>query len=643
MSSDDFFYPQTRVPRNRFNERDPLKLDFFEQIHTAHVLLELERHPVEGQWDFAHLTETHRRIFDGIYPFAGEIRTLAAPENETAQPGNGMSFSAPEMIAEDVGEATDTLKSVPMTDLTDKQQARKAAFALQRLWQIYPFRRGNFRTIVSFFRQFCRVRGQPLMEFRHGQPPLLTRSLLAAASDQDVTALAQAIAAMRTTRQEFEACGEAGRDCLIEKIVAFPDTAGAVKVFQESTAQVFNEPFVVLEQFESCFQGGQDGAAFLDDIIKHPENAGGLRGSESSSRIPDRERQNALLQMTLFRLYGVQLLTLLTYREKQLRDLFPPASRPRMFTGPAPQRSDKPAQLPRRDRDRAEKPVVTPGRNGVVNLPQRQVLPKGTPLLFPAEQPHAGIRELAIEDMLMAESWIDHKVTFEEIAEHIWDNPYAAIAGIEADIFSGITAKELSEQILHAPEQYGELFNRKGWLPSVLGSKRGGGDLLQRAAAEARELIATYNKTFGALLQRSALRWIRMRYPVPQLSQEAKDLLMYLGEIRGREPDKFLSEAAQAGYLQIEVADDLRRFDEAVSRRFGVDSFRGIVADDPHHFMGEQSASGDFFKFSVHATETRLVLDAMDGMQRRTELAKRVFGEEQEELAMLLQNIAAEG
>jgi cell filamentation protein len=55
---------------------DPVQLDKFERVEAATTIFDLQKNPVAGTFDSAHLKQIHARIFKNIYPWAGEFRSV---------------------------------------------------------------------------------------------------------------------------------------------------------------------------------------------------------------------------------------------------------------------------------------------------------------------------------------------------------------------------------------------------------------------------------------------------------------------------------------------------------------------------------------------------------------------------------------
>jgi hypothetical protein len=82
MAEDPYVYPGTHVLRNRQDIRDPAELDRRERDSTNLRLLQLATQPLPGPYDLQHLKAFHRHIFGDLYPWAGEIRTVAIAKGD---------------------------------------------------------------------------------------------------------------------------------------------------------------------------------------------------------------------------------------------------------------------------------------------------------------------------------------------------------------------------------------------------------------------------------------------------------------------------------------------------------------------------------------------------------------------------------
>ena len=75
-SSGPYTYPGTDVLRNIPDLHDSQRLAAFEANATTARLAELDAAPLKGEFDVAHLKAIHKYIFQDVYVWAGEFRTV---------------------------------------------------------------------------------------------------------------------------------------------------------------------------------------------------------------------------------------------------------------------------------------------------------------------------------------------------------------------------------------------------------------------------------------------------------------------------------------------------------------------------------------------------------------------------------------
>ena len=74
MSDRDYCYPPDfTVLRNKLGIRNLRTLDAAERLFVTQRLLEAAP---EGDFDLAHLKAIHRHLFQDVYEWAGEVRTV---------------------------------------------------------------------------------------------------------------------------------------------------------------------------------------------------------------------------------------------------------------------------------------------------------------------------------------------------------------------------------------------------------------------------------------------------------------------------------------------------------------------------------------------------------------------------------------
>ncbi len=146
-SSDPYTYPGTDVLRNIPDILDPRRLAAFEANATAARLVELDAAPLKGVFDVGHLRAIHRHIFQDVYAWAGEFRTVDISKG-------GHVFGAAAFVEQALHNV---LRGLPdehyLRGFDPDRFARRAAFYLGEINAIHPFRDGNGRAQREFIRK----------------------------------------------------------------------------------------------------------------------------------------------------------------------------------------------------------------------------------------------------------------------------------------------------------------------------------------------------------------------------------------------------------------------------------------------------------------------------------------------------------
>ena len=83
MPEDPYSDPVTGVLYNKLGLATAAGLEAAEREITHTALILLDESPVSASFDLPHLQEIHKRIFDDIYEWAGQIRTVAIAKAAT--------------------------------------------------------------------------------------------------------------------------------------------------------------------------------------------------------------------------------------------------------------------------------------------------------------------------------------------------------------------------------------------------------------------------------------------------------------------------------------------------------------------------------------------------------------------------------
>ena len=109
------------------------------------------------------LTSIHRRIFEGVFKFAGQLRQVELSKKEWVLGGNASVSYQP---AIDLREAIEyDLSWEKEFDYSNRPMAeiiKHLSQFIADLWQIHPFREGNTRTTAVFLIKYLRSMGIPV-------------------------------------------------------------------------------------------------------------------------------------------------------------------------------------------------------------------------------------------------------------------------------------------------------------------------------------------------------------------------------------------------------------------------------------------------------------------------------------------------
>ncbi|WP_065755405.1 Fic/DOC family protein [Bradyrhizobium paxllaeri] len=150
---DPYTYKNSTVLVNKLDLRSQDELDAFEaEISSARA----EEPLPDGSMDFAHYKAIHHHLFQDVYQWAGQVRTV-----RIAKGGNPFCF--PENIEDQANKLFDGLRSADyLHNLDALTFASQAAHFLAELNAIHAFREGNGRSQLTFFALLADHAGHPL-------------------------------------------------------------------------------------------------------------------------------------------------------------------------------------------------------------------------------------------------------------------------------------------------------------------------------------------------------------------------------------------------------------------------------------------------------------------------------------------------
>lgn len=116
------------------------------------------------------LTSIHRRIFDGIFKFAGQLRKVELSKKEWVLGGDvSVSYQPAADLREAIEYDLSREKEFDYSNRPISDTIKHLSQFIADLWQIHPFREGNTRTTAVFLIKYLRSMGIPATNdmFKH--------------------------------------------------------------------------------------------------------------------------------------------------------------------------------------------------------------------------------------------------------------------------------------------------------------------------------------------------------------------------------------------------------------------------------------------------------------------------------------------
>jgi fido (protein-threonine AMPylation protein) len=105
------------------------------------------------------LLSIHKRLFEGIYDFAGKVRTYNISKKEYILNGETVEYGDYANLNEMIEHDIDKEKRFDYSTLEDRERISHFAVFIADLWQIHPFAEGNTRAAAVFAIKYLRTLG----------------------------------------------------------------------------------------------------------------------------------------------------------------------------------------------------------------------------------------------------------------------------------------------------------------------------------------------------------------------------------------------------------------------------------------------------------------------------------------------------
>lgn len=156
MLIDKYVYPGTHVLVNKYGVKDAQQLETLERNATLLSIIDIRKRGVTGQFDTDHIRALHKELFEDVYGWAGEFRSIYLYKG-------GTDFVAPDKIPAALEKLYAEIREQDyFRGLPQRETAGHLADVICRLNDIHPFREGNGRTQRLFTEQLAANAGYEL-------------------------------------------------------------------------------------------------------------------------------------------------------------------------------------------------------------------------------------------------------------------------------------------------------------------------------------------------------------------------------------------------------------------------------------------------------------------------------------------------
>lgn len=152
-SGDPYLDPNTDILRNLVGAVTEDRLETLEATLVSARAYELAIEPEPGNFDLAHLQRIHRRLFQDVYDWAGQLRVVEITKGSTI-------FARRDMIERAAATLFGQLaKEYHLGGLDPCRFSARAGYFLGEINVLHPFRDGNGRTQRAFIGQLAEANG----------------------------------------------------------------------------------------------------------------------------------------------------------------------------------------------------------------------------------------------------------------------------------------------------------------------------------------------------------------------------------------------------------------------------------------------------------------------------------------------------
>lgn len=187
--TDPYVYKDTDILINRLNIKDNemlMKIEKeFTTVRMKQIIDDEDSKLIRGNYDYEHLKSFHKFIFQDIYEWAGQKRTIDIEKSEIALNGIDFKYSPVYNIEKEITISLKELNKTKWDKLSLDERVSKFTALLSNVWKAHAFREGNTRTTIMFFIKAANKLNTPLKHEILTDNSEYLRKALVAASYED--------------------------------------------------------------------------------------------------------------------------------------------------------------------------------------------------------------------------------------------------------------------------------------------------------------------------------------------------------------------------------------------------------------------------------------------------------------------------
>jgi len=153
--ADPYVYPKTNCLINKAGIKEQKKLEDFENtiVNLSLIKLFKEDFIVKSVYDIFTI---HKKIFEEVYDWAGEPRTINIIKQEVVLNGLSVVYCSHELIQRELNKLDIEFFKIAKPNQNKADFIKNISKAIASLWKIHPFREGNTRAVVTFLYFFVK-------------------------------------------------------------------------------------------------------------------------------------------------------------------------------------------------------------------------------------------------------------------------------------------------------------------------------------------------------------------------------------------------------------------------------------------------------------------------------------------------------